>query len=675
MRIFIAAVLVIIAATLPAPARNQAKDRANAGADARAAAALYDRYCLACHGTYGDGQGPGAAWLWPRPRDFTRGEYKWRSTPSGSPPTRADLAAAIRHGVPGTSMHAFGAVLDARQVELLVTRVQDFAPEVFAPDSATRNSAAQTDTIVNIPAPPQVTAALIARGKEVYRQLGCVSCHGPEARGNGMAAANLRDTAGLPAPPYDLTALPLRRPGAGPGPAPIYQSLVTGLSGTAMPSYMGAAAEADLWAVAAYIDSIRYRGPRTRSDPTELDPRAIELDREQRRTRAGYWPGRGTAAERAVFGKTIALQGPAPASLAPAQASPNARQCQRCHAKQVREWTGSLHADASSPGLVAQVERMVRRGAKNGPSVESCQRCHAPLAEQQPLLRPGQRGGDDASRDYARNPGFDPALRDQGINCASCHVRDWQRYGPPRASGNGLLALDTYPFTETPMYERSDFCLGCHQLPPRLEVSGKPLLNTYREWLEGPYMPRGVQCQHCHMPNREHTWKGVHDPDTFRQGIKVEAITGRSKATGAVSVRARVSNVGAGHYLPTTPTPAAWLSVELVDRRGKPIRGARAEKRIGRQLTFKKKFIELEDTRIPPGESIELAAAWKQGRVAEATHARIVVRVAPDDYYEGLYRNRLEDKLDADIRAMFEDALRRAENSHYVAVDRLVPIK
>jgi hypothetical protein len=289
-------------------------------------------------------------------------------------------------------------------------------------------------------------------------------------------------------------------------------------------------------------------------------------------------------------------------------------------------------------------------------------------------LRPGQRGGDDASRDYVKNPGFDAELRQQGVNCASCHVRGWQRFGPPRLPGSGLLSLDTYPLTETPIYERSDFCIGCHQLEPRIAVNGKPLLNTYREWLEGPYMPRGVQCQHCHMPNREHTWKGVHDPDTFRQGIAVAAEATRGQ-DGAVRVRARMSNVGAGHYLPTTPTPAAWLLIELVDENGVPIRGARADKRVGRKLAFNKKFIEVEDTRIPPGEFLELSAGWRKGRVAEATHARITVRVAPDDYYEGLYRKRLKDKLDADIRVLFQEALRRAERSHYVAVDQLVRIE
>ena len=54
------------------------------------AAQLFNRHCAACHGPKGDGQGPAAYLLSPKPRDFTSGTYKFRSTPSGSPPTDGD---------------------------------------------------------------------------------------------------------------------------------------------------------------------------------------------------------------------------------------------------------------------------------------------------------------------------------------------------------------------------------------------------------------------------------------------------------------------------------------------------------------------------------------------------------------------------------------------------------
>jgi len=208
-----------------------------------------------------------------------------------------------------------------------------------------------------------------------------------------------------------------------------------------------------------------------------------------------------------------------------------------------------------------------------------------------------------------------------------------------------------------------------------MAVEGRPLLDTYREWLTGPYMPRGVQCQHCHMPGREHTWKGIHDPETFRQGYRLETITARGRA-GVVSVRARLWNVGAGHYLPTTPTPAAWLEVELVDRAGKPIAGAKASRRIGRDIVSKPSgWVVREDSRIPPGGSLEVAAGWKNGRVAEATHVKVTVRVHPDDYYARLYRNRLEGELTEEARADYQAALERAIGNQYVAEETLVAIE
>jgi hypothetical protein len=117
------------------------------------------------------------------------------------------------------------------------------------------------------------------------------------------------------------------------------------------------------------------------------------------------------------------------------------------------------------------------------------------------------------------------------------------------------LPAPGYPLVELAIYERSDFCMPCHQLPPRTAVNGKPLLNTYKEWLEGPYMARGIQCQHCHMPNREHTWLGIHDRDTVRQGMRATATARRTD--GVVTVVATLANIGAGHFLPRQP-PRRW---------------------------------------------------------------------------------------------------------------------
>ena len=115
-------VLVLVAETVASERR---------GAATPSGRALYDRYCLACHGNDGDGRGPAAPWLWPRPLDFTRGEYKWRSTPVGVAPRDEDLAATIRWGVSGTSMPRFGDSLGEGEIAALIDVLHGFAPEAF----------------------------------------------------------------------------------------------------------------------------------------------------------------------------------------------------------------------------------------------------------------------------------------------------------------------------------------------------------------------------------------------------------------------------------------------------------------------------------------------------------------------------------------------------------------
>ena len=622
---------------------------------------LYDRFCLACHGVRGDGAGPAAPWLDPPPRDLTAGRFKWTSTGDATAPARVDLAEVIRWGAPGTAMHGFGPSLDDAQVDALVDVVRALAGQTGeAPLPRLRYALKGFDR--------DGKRAQRERGAAVWKQLGCPACHGDGGRGDGPSAALLKDAAGAAHPPYDLTAGPVRRPrpdaSADEVEGAILHSILWGVGGTAMPGFDGAVSLDDLMALAAHVATL---GPATVEPVGDLTAAAIARDKRERRTEAGYRPGAPDDPDGALFGGVIALQGEPPAALGPAQASLSSRQCGRCHAKQVREWQGSIHAAAVSPGLIAQTAHLA------GDDAESCRRCHAPLAEQQAELRPAQEGVAGADV-YRKSPFFDGALYAEGLTCAACHVRGGVRHGPA-ARAPSLLTLPGYPLRELPVYERSDFCVGCHQLPGRIAVAGRPLLDTYREWLLGPYMKRGVQCQHCHMPNREHTWKGVHDPETFRQGIAVTAIAART-AGGTVSVRARVENVGAGHYLPTTPTPAAWLEIELVDGDGRIVAGAVARKRIGRHIrSTTEGWKELEDTRIAPGAALDLAQGWRAGRVAAATHARVRVRVRPDDYYEGVYERRLKNpKLSAADRARYQAALDRARSTPYVAYEELWPI-
>src|ERR1051326_2700098 len=66
--------------------------------------AVFDANCVQCHGASGQGDGFGAPFLVPPPRDFTAGQFKFRTTSSGQLPTDDDLFRTISRGANGTGM-------------------------------------------------------------------------------------------------------------------------------------------------------------------------------------------------------------------------------------------------------------------------------------------------------------------------------------------------------------------------------------------------------------------------------------------------------------------------------------------------------------------------------------------------------------------------------------------
>ncbi|MGD9857173.1 MAG: c-type cytochrome [Planctomycetaceae bacterium] len=68
---------------------------------------LYAEHCQHCHGVSGDGNGPTAKYLNPKPRDYRLGKFKFTSTQTPARARRADLAGIIEEGIPGTYMPSF----------------------------------------------------------------------------------------------------------------------------------------------------------------------------------------------------------------------------------------------------------------------------------------------------------------------------------------------------------------------------------------------------------------------------------------------------------------------------------------------------------------------------------------------------------------------------------------
>lgn len=212
---------------------------------------VFERRCVGCHGARGDGNGPSARFLDPKPRDFTRGIFKFRSTPGkDSLPTDADLFITITHGLWGTAMPTWQD-LPERERLAAIQYVKTFS------DRWQRETIAQP---ITVPPEPAVAAPSIEHGKALFHgQAGCFVCHGSGGGGDGPLAASLNDVWGHPVRPANLT-LPAGVQGGvklGHDGAHLFTTIMTGVGGTPMPSFGGQLTPDEVWDIVHYVQSLR----------------------------------------------------------------------------------------------------------------------------------------------------------------------------------------------------------------------------------------------------------------------------------------------------------------------------------------------------------------------------------------------------------------------------------
>lgn len=205
----------------------------------------YRRFCIGCHGVRGDGEGENAAYLNPKPRDFTAGLFKCRSTPSGSIPLDNDLYDTISRGVFTTGMPQW-LPLSRQDRADLIAYIKTFSA---------RFKEEKPDVPVQIPPETPNTAESVARGKELFRGLKCVECHGNEGHGNGPSAATLRDNKGNTIVPYNFTTG--ERFKCGQTNQDLYRIFMTGLDGTPMPSYIDYLTPEQAWDLVHFLRTLR----------------------------------------------------------------------------------------------------------------------------------------------------------------------------------------------------------------------------------------------------------------------------------------------------------------------------------------------------------------------------------------------------------------------------------
>ncbi len=282
----------------------------------------------------------------------------------------------------------------------------------------------------------------------------------------------------------------------------------------------------------------------------------------------------------------------------------SAEACGICHPEIAAEWKVSVHAQA---WVDPQYQVEIAKGGNRW----MCLNCHTPLLVQQDVWPSGLIDGDVDRPITAPNADYDAALRDEGITCSACHVRDGVVIGP------GLGGESPHPVQIDPTFRTGEMCNRCHQA--ELTYEGKSFICTFTtaaELAAGSWADEAT-CPSCHMPTisraaalggpvrevRRHWWKGAgipkipgsYPPDEANSpGIDVRGIWGEN-------LTIEMENARAGHMLPTGD-PERWIAVGVRFRDDANREVGTWDYRIGQRWEWNPTPVKLGDNRLAPRE-------------------------------------------------------------------------
>ncbi len=295
--------------------------------------------------------------------------------------------------------------------------------------------------------------------------------------------------------------------------------------------------------------------------------------------------------------------------------------CMGCHPEIHAQWKGSMHSNAFVDPVFQALWKMGEKETR-GFTKNLCGGCHTAIGVVSNDL--SFKDGEFATSEIAR----------QGVQCDVCHTiidssfLETPTYEPNNASivvAPGNVKRGPYKDSKSPyhkseyseLHTRSEFCANCHQVFH--PVSNFHIERTYDEWKYSVYAQNDIQCQDCHMmpveksievartmkkpvnpgrpspmgPKRDnmytHEFVGANFTVPALLGAKGHAGMAEKRLKSAaelaisapkaakpgsmVTLAVKVTNVGAGHNLPTSLTEVRqmWLDVSVTDAGGKQI--------------------------------------------------------------------------------------------------------
>ncbi|MHB8841048.1 MAG: multiheme c-type cytochrome [Candidatus Aquicultor sp.] len=273
--------------------------------------------------------------------------------------------------------------------------------------------------------------------------------------------------------------------------------------------------------------------------------------------------------------------------------------CMTCHSELHRQWSGSMHNNSFKDPLFQKVYEQAVKDTRGDSAIEAfCVACHNPIG-----FTSGEIPPSDGSKlsEIAKN----------GVQCDFCHTITRSKGIGDFAMINDPGEVKRGPFKDSDFHEtgysklhtKGEFCGMCHSV--NHPNNNLVIENTYEEWKKSPYRALGVQCQDCHMtpgpgvtklnpgkasmmgPDRPHIYThsitggnvaitsalGASEhaqlaEERLKAAAKIKVFAPRSIHPGSrSSLKVKVTNIGAGHFLPTglTQTRQMWLFITVKD--------------------------------------------------------------------------------------------------------------